>query len=72
MSRLSRLISALAVAFLFTACGPGASSPLAPGDPSFSGGHSTGANAHEDEETQITTVAADTTDRSGGHSTGGN
>jgi hypothetical protein len=59
MSRTSRLISAILLAFFLAACGEAGSTPVGPEGPSFdSGVGSGGANREGEEEPAITTASA--------------
>lgn len=74
MSRLSRLIPALAIALVLAACGDSGSTPLSPDGPSYeeSGVGSAGGNRDGTTPTTPTTTQTDTTSRSGVGSAGGN
>ena len=76
MTRSSRVVSALAIALLLSACGMDGDTPLAPAEPALSGGQLTGGNRAEEEDTAGSTSTPDPGDseeeRSGGQATGGN
>ncbi len=73
MSRMSRLIPALAVVCVLAACGDSGSTPLSPDGPSYDTGvGSGGGNTESDSTTTLTTTQSDTTTRSGVGSGGGN
>jgi uncharacterized lipoprotein YehR (DUF1307 family) len=74
MSRLSRLIPALAIALVLAACGDSGSTPLSPEGPSYeeSGVGSAGGNRDGTTTTTTYTTQTDTTSRSGVGSAGGN
>lgn len=76
MSRLSRLIPALAIALVLAACSDSGSTPLSPDGPSYeeSGVGSAGGNRDgtTPPTTTTTTTQTDTTSRSGVGSAGGN
>ena len=76
MTRSSRVVSALAIALLLSACSTDGDTPLAPAGPALSGGQLTGGNRAEEDDTAGTTSTTDPADpdedRSGGQATGGN
>lgn len=62
MSRFSRLIPAVVVAFLLAACGQGNDNPVGPAGPMFDGGVlTTGGNRTDSDSTQTGTNSAGTT-----------
>lgn len=75
MSRLSRLIPALAIALVLAACGDSGSTPLSPDGPSYEESGVGSAGGNRDGTTPpptTTTTQTDTTSRSGVGSAGGN
>ena len=77
MTRSSRVVSALALALLLSACSTDGDTPLAPAGPALSGGQMTGGNRAEEDDTVGSTSTPDPGDseeeeRSGGQATGGN
>ena len=69
MSRLPRLITAVAVTFLLAACGQGSDNPVAPSGPSMDGGVYTGGGNKTEPDT--TTVTSSSAAETGGVYTGG-
>lgn len=69
MSRLPRLIAAVAVTFLLAACGTGSDNPVGPSGPSMTGGVYTGGG--NNTEPDSTTTTASTSSTTGGVYTGG-
>ena len=83
MARLTRYVSAAAVALLLAACdGAGSENTFGPADPSLNGGYGTGSNREGDEGEQGTMTApappetepteGDSTSRGGGYGVGSN
>lgn len=75
MSRLPRLITAVAVTILLAACGQAGENPVGPAGPSLDGGLLTGGgNRTEADSTSITSAdaPADSTGRGGLLTGGGN
>jgi ABC-type glycerol-3-phosphate transport system substrate-binding protein len=72
MSRLSRLIPALAIALVLAACSDSGSTPLSPDGPSYEESGVGSAGGNRGDTTTITTTQTDTTSRSGVGSAGGN
>ena len=68
MSRLPRLITAVAVTLLLAGCGQGSDNPVGPSGPSMTGGvYTGGGNNTQPDTTTVTSTAA----AAGGVYTGG-